>query len=77
MWKAIGFVALFVLIMGVVECKKCPYKKWLCYAASEDCRAHWEGIPGVSGISGRLKSLVISLIHTVGSVITAIKNKLV
>ena len=55
MWTAIGITLLFILIVGIVECKKCPYKKWLCYAAddSKECSAQRRGIHMETGKSGQ------------------------
>lgn len=55
MWTAICIIALFIIVIGVVECKKCPYKKWLCYSADEskECSAQRRDMYMETGKSGQ------------------------
>lgn len=55
MWTECGLISLFILICGVVECKSCPKKKWLCYASSEDCNVSSDTTTGQNGNAGQLK----------------------
>lgn len=77
MWTAIGITLLFILIVGIVECKKCPYKKWLCFAAddSKECYAQRRNIRMETGKSGLSKQSPTPQQPTDDAASTATKNK--
>lgn len=75
MWTAVAVGVIFVIIIGVVECKQCPYKKWLCYASSEKCYAKSGNMTGGRGIFGRLRAMITRCARTEDAVNAAPKSK--